>query len=196
MAYTQFRISEDGARPIHGRERRAVALRASATRSDASVVELTITDLSHNGCGVECPAQLVAGERLVLDVAGRGKAPAHVRWADGGRAGLAFISAAPEPAVTDQVERRSERVSVSAEVALRRAGKLHFQVRVFDVSPDGCKAEFVDRPELHEHLWIRFPGMEALEASVRWIAGPCAGLQFARPIHQAVFDLMLARLRN
>jgi hypothetical protein len=108
MAYTQFRISEDGARPLHGRERRAVALRASATRADASVVELTITDLSHNGCGVECPAPLVAGERLVLDVADRGKATALVRWADGGRAGLAFIAAAPEPAAPEQVERRSE----------------------------------------------------------------------------------------
>jgi hypothetical protein len=78
---------------------------------------------------------------------------------------------------------------------MRRAGKLSFRVHVYDLSPDGCKAEFVDRPELHEQLWIKFDGLEALEASVRWLAGSRAGVRFARPLHAAVFDLLAARLR-
>lgn len=189
-------IPEEGGRPFGRRERRPVDLRAYATRADGQVVELTLTDLSYDGCGVDQAGELVRGELVSLSVARRGTTPAVVRWVEGDRAGLVFVADAPAPVPAPAiVPRRHERVSIEAEVMMRRAGKGQFQVRVYDVSPDGCKAEFVDRPDLHELLWIRFPGMEALEASVRWIAGPNAGLAFVRPIHQAVFDLMVARLQ-
>jgi hypothetical protein len=83
---------------------------------------------------------------------------------------------------------------VSGEVTMRRAGRANFKVHVYDLSPDGCKAEFVDRPGLHEQLWIRFDGIEALEANVRWVAGAKTGLKFSRAIHPAVFDILAARL--
>jgi hypothetical protein len=76
---------------------------------------------------------------------------------------------------------------------MRRAGKTHFRVHIYDISPDGCKAEFVDRPELGEQLWIKFDGMEAMEAHVCWIVGARAGLRFVRPIHAAIFDMLVAR---
>jgi hypothetical protein len=37
-------------------------------------------------------------------------------------------------------------------------------------------------------------GLETLVAQVRCIAGSKVGLQFAQPIHDAVFDLLIARL--
>ncbi|HEX5238056.1 MAG TPA: PilZ domain-containing protein [Sphingomicrobium sp.] len=91
--------------------------------------------------------------------------------------------------------RRHERSAVEAEASLRRAGKLTFRVRLFDLSPEGCKAEFVERPEIHEQLWVNFDGLEAVETSVCWIAGAKVGLRFLRPMHPAVFDLLLGRLR-
>ena len=77
---------------------------------------------------------------------------------------------------------------------MRRAGKLNFRVRVYDVSPQGCKAEFVERPELDEQLWIKFDGLEALEAQVCWIVGAKVGLKFVRPIHEAVFGALSTRI--
>ena len=77
---------------------------------------------------------------------------------------------------------------------MRRAGKLAFRVHIYDLSPDGCKAEFVERPELNEQVWIRFEGMEAIEAKVRWIVGVKAGLRFSRPLYGAVFDLLVAKM--
>jgi len=56
-------------------------------------------------------------------------------------------------------------------VTLRRSGRLNFRVRIYDISPEGCRAEFVERPELHELVWIKFEGMHSLEAVVCWIAG-------------------------
>ena len=185
-------LAGDGALPLQGRERRPTSLSAYATRQDGSVVEMTVVDLSHDGCGVLCPSGLLAGERLNLAVLRRGTTGATVCWADGGRAGLSFSSPVPVEGTTKP--RRHERVSVEGEVAMRRAGKTHFRVHIYDISPDGCKAEFVDRPELGEQLWIKFDGMEALEAHVCWIVGARAGLRFSRGLHSAIFDMLVARL--
>lgn len=90
--------------------------------------------------------------------------------------------------------RRCDRVALDAEVALRRSGKHNFRVRVFDVSPLGCQIEFVERPGPAEMVWIKFEGLEALAAQVRWTAGFRAGVVFATPIHPAVFELLLGRI--
>jgi hypothetical protein len=173
-------------------ERRAVTLNAFASRPDGTAFELTIVDLSFDGCGVLCGEELRPGEPLALSMARRGVTPVVVRWYADGRAGLGFpTQEAPEQAPPQP--RRHERVSVDGEVWMRRSAKHHFRVHIYDLSPQGCKAEFVERPKLHEQLWIKFDQLEALEAEVRWIAGPRTGLEFVRPIHPAVFNLLVAR---
>jgi hypothetical protein len=187
-------LADDGTQPLNHRERRQVTLAAYATRENGSIVDLTIVDLSYDGCGVICTAKLLAGEQIELSVVRRGVARATVRWVDGAKAGLCFAGEVAEESPVKQ-ERRHARVSVTGEVNMRRAGKASFKVHIYDLSPAGCKAEFVERPELHEQLWIKFDGIEALEATARWIAGCKTGLNFTRPLHPAVFDLLIARLR-
>lgn len=185
-------FAEASAPPMQRRERRPVRLSATARRGDGSVVELTIVDFSHDGCGVLCPTELKTGETIALGVLQRGAAEAVVRWSANGKAGLCFTS--QHHADRAETLRGYERVQVDAEVALRRAGKLHFRVRIYDLCPNGCKAEFIDRPDVGEQVWIKFDGMEAMEAHVRWIVGSKAGIKFARPIYAAVFDMLLLRI--
>lgn len=90
--------------------------------------------------------------------------------------------------------RRGCRIAVNAEVILRRSGQINYRVRIFDASPFGCKVEFVERPALDEMLWVKFEGLEPLASVVCWICGATAGLEFAKPIHPAVFDTLLARV--
>ena len=94
----------------------------------------------------------------------------------------------------DSCERRSERLELVAEVALRRSGKLNFRTSVLDLSPHGCRIQFVERPALEERVWIKFDGLEALEAQVCWVDGFKAGVAFSAPMHKAVFDQLVARL--
>lgn len=96
--------------------------------------------------------------------------------------------------MTYPTPRKSDRVSLAAEVSLRRAGQLNYRVRVFDASPHGCKLEFVERPKLDESVWVKFEGMEALEASVCWLEGFAAGVEFKKPIHPAVVETLVKRL--
>ena len=43
--------------------------------------------------------------------------------------------------------------------------------------------------------WVKVEGLEALEASVCWVEDFSAGIEFARPIHSAVFEMLVSRLR-
>ena len=94
-----------------------------------------------------------------------------------------------------QAPRKSARVAIGAEVRLRRSGRHNYVVQAFDLSREGCKLEFVERPKLDETVWVKFEGLDPLEASVCWVEQFSAGIEFARPIHAAVFDLLISRLR-
>ncbi|NUT00189.1 MAG: hypothetical protein HOP96_04365 [Sphingomonas sp.] len=87
-------------------------------------------------------------------------------------------------------------MALQAEVQLRRSGHHHYRVNVHDVSPEGCRLEFVERPRLDETVWIKFEGLEAIASSVCWVRGFDAGVEFLRPIYSAVFDALVNRLGN
>ena len=88
------------------------------------------------------------------------------------------------------------RVSLDAEVALRRPGRATYKVKVQDASPHGCRVEFVERPALAERAWVKFEGLEPLEATVCWVKGFAAGVQFEKAIHPAVFDRLMTSLKR
>ena len=90
---------------------------------------------------------------------------------------------------------REIRTALDAEVSLRRSGHHNYKVRVYDASPHGCRIEFVERPSLDERVWIRFEGLEGIEAQVCWVDGFVAGVEFVKPIHQAVFDRLVGGIR-
>lgn len=97
--------------------------------------------------------------------------------------------------VGPQMPRKSARVDLAGEVTLRRPGKNNYRVRIFDASPDGCKIELLDRPNFDEILFVRFDGMDLLEARVCWVEGFTAGVEFHKPLHPAVFDNLMKKLR-
>jgi hypothetical protein len=89
--------------------------------------------------------------------------------------------------------RKSERTPLSAEVMLRRAGRHNFNVKVLDASPFGCKVEFLDCPDLDERVFVKFDGLEGLEAYVCWVGDRVVGVEFEKPIHPAVFEALIKR---
>lgn len=178
--------------PVERHERRAVSLRALITRQDGAAHEISVLDLSCEGCGIETPVELEPGEAISLSVLDRGAIDTHVRWHKDGRAGLVFKP--EEPTEKKQWPRVSQRISISVEVSLRRLGQNQYKVRVNDLSPEGCKVELVERPRVGEHLLLKFDGFEVLDAEVCWVEGFVAGLRFEKPFHEAVFDLLVQRL--
>ena len=181
--------------PMARRERRPMSLRGFLVLEDGTSAEILVLDLSYEGCGIETPIELAPGQAVTLSVLRRGAILAFVRWSSGGNAGLVFKPEEPE-AKRQQHPRSSERTALSAEVVIRRLGKANFRVRVFDLSPQGCKVELIELPGIGEHVLVKFAGLEVLEAEVCWVESNCAGVRFEKVIHPAVFDLMVERMKG
>lgn len=91
--------------------------------------------------------------------------------------------------------RISQRVSIDAQIAMRRQGLRSWVVRARDLSPEGCRIDFVEQPRLDEHVLVKFNGLEALAGVVCWVDANSAGVRFDRPIHAAVFAHFVTTLR-
>lgn len=99
------------------------------------------------------------------------------------------------PAPRAHWPRQSQRESIQADVSSRRAGALVCQVQLFDVSPHGCKVEFLEQPNVDERVWVKFEGLESLSGLVCWVGGFVAGVEFDKTIHSAVFERLVTQLR-
>jgi hypothetical protein len=172
-------------------ERRPVRMHGHIALEDGTTTEAVLVDLSYEGCSIETPAELSVDQPVTLSVLRRGAIEAVVRWASEGKAGLYFKALVGEK---QQQPRAAKRVSVDAEVMLRRLGQNNYRVRLYDLSPEGCRVELIERPREGEHLLIRFEGVEALDAEVCWVNDFVAGLHFEKSFHPAVFELMVERL--
>jgi hypothetical protein len=95
----------------------------------------------------------------------------------------------------DPPRRKLPRVALDAEVSTRRSVERSYCTMIHDLSRAGCSLEFVERPRIEESIWIKFEGLEALDSIVRWIEGDRAGVEFVKPLHEAVFDALVSRLR-
>lgn len=171
--------------------RRQVLFPAHLVMAGGVVLDVRVVDLSYDGCQIEVSKFLFEGDEVRLSVQGRGAIVAKVRWCKDGRAGLFFASETPS---REEVARNAERRPATMEAQLRRIGHLSYTVNVRDISPEGCQVDLVERPALGEIMQVKLPGLATMEARVRWIDDYVAGLKFARPIHPAVFDLLLDRL--
>jgi hypothetical protein len=171
--------------------RRPVEFPAHLVLGDGTVLDVRVLDLSYDGCRIDVSQLVLEGDAVQLSVQGRGVIEATVRWCKDGQAGLKF---ADVEEAREQVDRKGKRRTAGMEAQLRRIGRLAYWVELRDLSPDGCMIDLVERPAMDEVMQIRLPGLETLQARVRWIDNYVAGLKFVRPIHPAVFELLLQRM--
>ncbi len=93
-------------------------------------------------------------------------------------------------------KREGERIQVHVEVEFRKAGYHKSTMDLQDLSRSGCKVELVERVLPGETVWIKLPGLDSISARVAWSRDWVAGLEFSTPLHPAVFDMLVARLRG
>ncbi len=98
--------------------------------------------------------------------------------------------------LVNSIERRAERMPFDAEIELRRTRGMRYRVTVRDFSPQGCSLNLVDRVQLDEVIWIKFPSLESLEADVCWTRDFVAGVEFRKPLHPSVFAMNLGRQKS
>ena len=87
-----------------------------------------------------------------------------------------------------QDQRRFARVGVSVPAGLRAPERPFSACTVIDLSPYGCGIEIPSHVEEGARVWLALPSLESWPARVRWAGDGRAGLEFDRPLHQAVVD--------
>lgn len=186
-------VDQAPAAPQDRKPRRLVELAGFGVLADQTTFALKLIDLSQDGCRVRTEAELFAGLQLKLAIHGvSGSLDAVVRWYRNGEAGIQF--AAEEQVERDVVPRKHNRIGLDVQLALRRTSRQAYYGRALDLSPLGCRVEFVERPKINEVMWVKLEGLDAIEATVRWVDGFFGGLEFVRPIYPVVFDMLLKRL--
>jgi hypothetical protein len=193
------RLRLENARPAaNDREaRRVVELTGFCALEDGTTFKITVVDLTYDGCKIDTPVALLPGIKLKVSILGLGGAlDAEVRWWRDGRAGLRFNPEEADDPAAKHTPREHDRVDVQAHLSLRRFGRHHYEVRMFNLASTGCKVEFVERPKTGEIVWVKFDGLEAVEAVVRWVDGFYGGLEFKRPIYPAVFQILVAKINS
>lgn len=89
--------------------------------------------------------------------------------------------------------RQGERRAVAGQAQCRR-GVSRAMVELRDLSPGGARVLALAPLRVGHDIWLKLPNMEAIEARVVWTNGCESGCQFARPLHQAVFDSLAGAL--
>jgi hypothetical protein len=92
----------------------------------------------------------------------------------------------------DDDARRALRKSVKMRAHLRDRGQTRFEIEVTDLSMSGFRAETSFTLWPGTIVWLTLPGLAALEAVVAWRDKYKYGCAFAKPLHPAVFEHIVA----
>lgn len=173
--------------------RRPIGRKGFGVLEDGTTFPLAIVEISYGGCKIETEIALFPGIQFRMSaIGGRSTVAARVQWHKDGCAGIEFLP--KEVPARPHAPRAHERLRIDAAVTLRQTGRRHYQTLLFDLTPAGCKVEFVERPREGDLLWATFDGLEGIETRVMWVDGFRGGLKFTRPIHPGVFNALVTRL--
>ena len=89
--------------------------------------------------------------------------------------------------------RQAERTAIELAAGLRQRGASGVSVQIVDLSTDGFKAATHLELQVGIDVWLRLPGLEPCHARVCWAEGLNIGCAFVRPLHPAVFDMIVKR---
>ena len=88
--------------------------------------------------------------------------------------------------------RRAERAGLRLSATIREPGRSRVGVRVIDISTHGCRIEAQSGANADTWVLLSIAGLETQYCRVVWRAHEFAGLEFATPLAEPVFERLLA----
>jgi len=93
-------------------------------------------------------------------------------------------------------DRRARRLPIELGAGLRQRGASGVSVQIMDLSTDGFRAATHLELFPGTDVWLRLPGLEPCHARVVWAEGHYVGCAFERPLHPAVLDMIVTKVRR
>ncbi|HZU50608.1 MAG TPA: PilZ domain-containing protein [Sphingomicrobium sp.] len=97
-----------------------------------------------------------------------------------------------EAAKTQQDRRRVARLGLRLSATMRDKRNGRVRARVIDMSTHGCRIECTTPVEDGTWVWLSIAGLENQYCRVVWHCEEFIGLEFERPLSDAVFEKLLA----
>ena len=96
------------------------------------------------------------------------------------------------PFAEDQPERRrATRAGLRLSATIREPGRSRVGVKVIDISTHGCRIEAQSGASADTWVLLSIAGLETQYCRIVWRAHEFAGLEFATPLSEAVFERLL-----
>ncbi len=86
---------------------------------------------------------------------------------------------------------KASRSNVALRCEVRHGQRPWKLVRLKNLSQAGFQIAWLQDASIGQALRIRIPGLQALDASIRWQRGKVVGCEFNAPLHVAVFEHIL-----
>jgi hypothetical protein len=87
--------------------------------------------------------------------------------------------------------RRANRAALNLSATMREGSRTKSQVRVIDVSTHGCRIECTAPVTDDSKIWLAIAGLENQYCRVAWHAHEFVGLEFEKPLAEAVLEKLL-----
>lgn len=98
----------------------------------------------------------------------------------------------PADARANQPERRrANRAALRLDATIREGSRSKVKVRLIDISTHGCRIEGSSSADADSWLWLNITGLESQYCRVVWHCQEFIGLEFEKPIADAVLDRLL-----
>ena len=91
-----------------------------------------------------------------------------------------------------QERRRAERAALRLNATIREPGRSRVGVRLIDISTRGCRIEATCTLSPDTWLLLSIGGLETQYCRVVWHCQEFVGLEFEKPLSDAVFERLLA----
>lgn len=88
--------------------------------------------------------------------------------------------------------RRVLRLALRLTATMRDGRSSRIRARVIDMSTNGCRIECTAPVEDNSWIWLSIAGLETQYCRVVWHCEEFIGLEFERPLSDAVFNKLLA----
>src|SRR5689334_7596631 len=87
--------------------------------------------------------------------------------------------------------RRASRLALRLTATMRDGSKSRVHARVIDISTHGCRIDCTSAVADDSWVWLSIAGLENRYCRVAWHCQEFIGLEFAKPLSDAVFDRLL-----
>ena len=87
--------------------------------------------------------------------------------------------------------RRSDRIALRLTATMRDGTRSRAKARMIDISTHGCRIECPSSVTEDSWIWLSVAGLETQYCRVVWHCQEYIGLEFTKPLSDAVFDKLL-----